>query len=536
MRQVQTFPGVVSRFAQSTPDHIALKFGSRITTYADMHEHCRRLAAAMQAAGVERGTRVGYLGKNSDRFFELLIAVAQIGAVLVPIGWRLSPAEVTVILEDAACRMVFVDATGLPLFLEASSDLHSVPKAVTIDVRHAGFDDYEEILTADHPLPTPEGAAGPEDRFLQLYTSGTTGKPKGVVLCQRNFFAMRRPRDPHAKARWDQWDADDIALLPMPVAHISGTGLGMLALYAGATCVIAREFIPSQVLSFIEQEGVNRIFLVPSALRIILEDPRARTTNFSRMRSICYGASPIPLDLLREAVEVFGCGFVQTYGMTETTGSVTCLPEEDHCLEGTPRMGSVGRAMEGVELQVVDSTGREVPTGQVGEVLIRCTANMLEYWNRPEATQETLSSDGWLRTGDAGYLDEDGYLFLHDRVKDMIITGGENVYPAEVENAIFGHPAVREVAVIGLAHDRWGEAVTAVVVLHANARCSQQEICDWARARVASFKVPKAVHFVDALPLNASGKVLRRKLRDAFATVSGALERSNEAHPGSKSL
>jgi long-chain acyl-CoA synthetase len=255
---------------------------------------------------------------------------------------------------------------------------------------------------------------------------------------------------------------------------------------------------------------------VPAAIQIVLRDPRARQTDYSRMKHVGYGASPIPLDLLREAVEVFGCGFAQMYGMTETTGTIVALPPEDHDLNGNQRMRSAGKPLPGVEVAVLDEAGNKLPPGQVGEIATRSPWNMAGYWNLPEATAKTIDQDGWLRTGDAGYLDEDGYVYIHDRVKDMIITGAENVYPAEVESAIYGHPDVADVAVIGVPDEKWGEAVKAIVVPKPGKSPDPQDIIAFARTRVAGYKAPKSVDFIEALPRNASGKILRRELREPF--------------------
>jgi long-chain acyl-CoA synthetase len=252
---------------------------------------------------------------------------------------------------------------------------------------------------------------------------------------------------------------------------------------------------------------------VPAALQVVVRNPKARSVDYTQLKYIMYGASPMPLALLRECMEVFGCGFVQLYGMTETTGSVTALGPEDHDLAGNPKMISAGKALPGVELAILNAAGEPLPVGTVGEVAVRSMTNMQGYWKLPQETARTIGADGWLRTGDAGYMDADGYLYIHDRVKDMIISGGENIYPAEVENAIYGHPHVSEVAVIGIPSERWGEEVKAVVALKPNAPQDPESILAWARERIAAYKVPKSVDFIPVLPRNPSGKILRRELR-----------------------
>lgn len=287
-------------------------------------------------------------------------------------------------------------------------------------------------------------------------------------------------------------------------------------LYYGVKAVITREFDPLQVLDMIEREGVNKFFMVPAALQFVVRHPRAREIDYSRLRCISYGASPIPLALLQECMDVFKCGFAQMYGLTETTGTVVALPPEDHDPQGAPRMRSAGKALPGVEIEILDAQGNSLPPGEIGEIAIRSPANMKGYWNLPEATAAAMPGNGWFRSGDAGYMDADGYLYVHDRIRDMIISGGENVYPAEVENAIYGHPAVSEVAVIGVPSDKWGEEVRAIVALKPGQDATEAEIIAWARERIAAFKTPKTVEFTDALPRNASGKLLRRTLREPF--------------------
>jgi acyl-CoA synthetase (AMP-forming)/AMP-acid ligase II len=284
----------------------------------------------------------------------------------------------------------------------------------------------------------------------------------------------------------------------------------------GATGVVMREFDPTKVLDFFVTYGISKLFLVPAAMQIVLRQAEARGVDYSRLKNMLYGASPIPLDLMREAMEVFGCGFVQMYGMTETTGTIVALPPEDHDPEGTPKMRSAGKALPGIEIKIIDEAGQEVAFGEVGEIATRSAMNMRGYWNLPEATAATLSADGWLRTGDAGYMDADGYVYIHDRVKDMIISGGENIYPAEVENALYSHPAVADVAVIGVPHEKWGEAVKAMVVLKPGVDATEEDLIGFARSRIAAYKCPKSVDFIAALPRNPSGKILRRELRAPF--------------------
>ncbi|HVT25434.1 MAG TPA: fatty acid--CoA ligase [Rhizomicrobium sp.] len=510
----QTIADVPPHFARTRPNEVAFRFEGRNTTFAEFDRHTNQVANALLAAGIRKGDRICYLGKNSDVYFELFLGAAKTGAVTTPIGWRLAPPEVCYIVNDSRAKLFFVG----PEFIGIASDiLSNAPNVQTVVVMEGGTSKWQSFATwrDAQPITPPDVPLASPDIAIQLYTSGTTGRPKGAMLKHSNFILTHKIMKT-AQLDWNIWTTDDISLVAMPVSHISGSGWGFWGIANGARNVVAREFNPHKVLDYIANEGVSKLFLVPSAIQIVLRDPRARSTDYSRVKHLGYGASPIPLDLLREAVEVFGCGFAQMYGMTETAGTIVVLPPEDHDLNGNDRMRSAGRPLPAVEIKIVDERGNALSTGQVGEIATRSPWNMAGYWNLPEATAKTIDKEGWLRTGDAGYLDEEGYLFIHDRVKDMIISGGENVYPAEVENAVYGHPDVAEVAVIGVPDEKWGEAVKAIVVLKPNHSATAEDIIAFARSRIAGFKAPKTVDFVELLPRNASGKVLRRELRERY--------------------
>jgi acyl-CoA synthetase (AMP-forming)/AMP-acid ligase II len=360
----------------------------------------------------------------------------------------------------------------------------------------------------------PQVPVGADDIAIQMYTSGTTGHPKGVQLPHRNFFAMaRQPR--RDDMDFEVWTERDVNLVAMPCFHIGGVGWGIAGLRAGARNIVVREFDPGVVLEMIAQYRISKLFLVPTAMRMVLKHPQARTTSYDSLKYISYAASPIPLDLLREALEVFRCGFVQLYGMTETTGGATYLPPQDHDVGGNERMRSAGKPFPGVSLKIVDRDGRELPPRALGEICIRSPGNMAGYWNLPQETAATLI-DGFVHSGDVGYLDEDGYVYVLDRARDIIISGGENICPADVESAMRSHRAVADVAVIGVPDERWGEAVKAVVVLKPGQAATAEELIAHARGLIAGFKLPKSVDFVAELPRNASGKVLKRELRKHY--------------------
>ena len=496
----------VRHWAIDRPDAVVLEQDGRCTTFAELEEASRRIVAALAAAGVRKGDRIAWYGKNSDFYFQLLFSAGRAGIVTVPVGWRLAPAEVDYILRDTGAMLVFAGEE----FVDAA---RSVAEKLPARPRVMGTGEACEWFAATSPADF--AAAAPDDAVIQLYTSGTTGNPKGAVLSSRNLFGLRTA-GADAGLPWATWEPDEAILVCMPCAHIGGTGLGIMSLGAGVRGIVQSEFTAEGCLRAMG-EGVTRFFIVPAALQMVIQHPAAATADFSRLKYVMYGAAPIPLELLRQAVETIpNAGFMQCYGMTETTGTVVLLPPEDHTLEGNPRMRAAGKAIPGVEVKIVGPDGAELPRGEVGEVVTRSANNMLGYWNLPEATAQTLSADNWVRTGDAATMDEDGYIYIQDRMKDMIISGGENVYPAEVESAIYGHPDIAEVAVIGVPDERWGEAVKACVVAKPGCRIDEADVIAYAKERIAAFKAPKSVDVIDALPRNPSGKILRRALREPY--------------------
>jgi len=487
---------------------IALKFNGEVITYAELHERACRVANGLLATGVGRGDRVAYLGKNTAAYYEILFGAALIGAVLTPLNWRLAGPEIEWILRDAHPRVVFASQS----FLSGDGELLAGKPLLTLPMEtNPGFATWRESQASIEPISD----IAPEDIVVQLYTSGTTGRPKGALLSHRALLAFRS-LPPEAQPQWNRWTDDDVSLIVMPQFHIGGTGFGLQTLCAGATGLIMSEFNVEEILAFIEKERLSKIFTVPSALQMILNHPRARSVDYRRIRTLVYGASPIPLKLLREAMDVFNCGFVQQYGMTETAGTICVLPPEDHSPDGNLRMRSAGRALPGVQIRIVGADGKQQATGDSGEIAIRSPTLMSGYWNSAQVTAAAIDSDGFFFSGDAGYLDDDGYLYIQDRIKDMIVSGGENIYPAEVETALCEHCGIREVAVVGVPDEKWGEAVKAIVALHDGVEPDAAGIITWARAKLAGYKLPKSIDFVCELPRNDSGKVLRRALRDAY--------------------
>lgn len=502
------FDDFLRHWASERPGTIALEEDGSAIGFAELDRRTRRIVAVLAAHGIGKGDRIAWLGKNARHYFELFYAAGRAGAVMVPVGWRLAAPEIAYILEDTGARLLFLGEGFGDLAARACAQLADPPAILSTAAAEAAIGEADVADMADFD------PGGPDDAVLQLYTSGTTGNPKGAVLSNRNLFALRVPAQ-DAGQPWSHFEPDEAILVCMPCAHIGGTGLGIMAVASGIRAIIQPEFDPEGVLDALGR-GITRLFIVPAALQMVIQHPRAKATDFSGLRYVLYGAAPIPIDLLREAVRTMpGAGFLQCYGMTETTGTVSVLPPSDHCLEGNRRMRSAGRAVPGCELKVVDETGAELPRGTVGELVCRSPSNMVGYWNLAEATAASLK-DGWMHTGDAAYMDEDGYVFIQDRIKDMIISGGENIYPAQVESAIYGHPAVAEVAVIGVPDDTWGEAVKACVTARPGMSVDESEIIAWTRERLAGFKVPKSVDVIALMPRNASGKILRRELRAPY--------------------
>ena len=504
--QFLTFDAFFNHWAHDRGDAIAHEEGGRTTTFAQMDVRSRKIAALLRELGVKKGDRIAWIGKNADIYFQIFYAAARIGVVMAPIGWRLALAEMAFILNDTGAKVVFA-GEGFAETVEAlRADIPAIAHVLDENTARAAIEAMPDIAIVP---------AGPDDAALQLYTSGTTGHPKGAVLCQRNFFGLRKPAL-DAGLPWAEWDRDEAILVCMPCSHIGGTGLGIMAFSGGVRAIIQSEFTAEGALRGVAQ-GITRFFIVPAALQMLIQHPLAQETDFSRLKYVLYGAAPIPLALLSEAVTTIpNAQFMQCYGMTETTGTICILPPADHDMAGNARMRSAGRAVPGVDLRIVDVVGGEVPRGTVGEIETRSSSNMLHYWNLPEATARTMNAQGWVRTGDAAYMDDDGYVYIQDRIKDMIITGGENVYPAEVESAIYGHPDVAEVAVIGVPDARWGEAVKACVVPREGHGVDPESVIAWARQRIAGFKVPKSVDIIPALPRNPTGKIMRRALREPY--------------------
>jgi long-chain acyl-CoA synthetase len=500
---------IVRGHAAQKPEALALRCDGRDVTWAQLQTRAAQVGQALLSAGVARQERVALLEKNGIAYFEVTVGAAQANAVVVAVNWRLAPAEIVYTVNDSAARVLIVGADFFAAIEQIEPQLTSVAKIVAIGA-HPRWQSYEDWLGQQPPLDRNVPVA-PADICLQLYTSGTTGLPKGVMTTNASLMTLLQ----EVTAPW-QFDAHSVNLVCMPLFHIGGCGWGLVGMTAGCVSIIAREFNPVAILDLLQKEGVTNTIFVPAMLGFMVQVPGAAQRTFPALRAIIYGASPITNETLLSAMAVFKCDFVQVYGMTETTGAITELPAGDHDPNGNRAhlLRSAGKPYPWVETRIVDlETGKDAATGAVGELWTRSAQNMAGYWNKPEETARTLLPDGWLRTGDAGFIDAEGYLFLTDRVKDMIVSGGENIYPAEVENALASHPSIAEVAVIGVPDAKWGETVKAIVALKAGASADAASIIAFAKERLASYKCPTSVDFSGPLPRNPSGKVLKKDLR-----------------------
>ncbi|SHH63700.1 Acyl-CoA synthetase (AMP-forming)/AMP-acid ligase II [Jatrophihabitans endophyticus] len=502
----------VAHWAARTPDAEAVAYLGRTWTWRQWHERIRRLAGALAAFGVGRGGVVAFLDRNHVAGVELSLAAASLGAANAIVNFRLAGAEVDHAVNDSGATVLVVGTELVPLVESIRDRLPAVEHVVAVSPDGADGDAYEALLAAAEPRE-PSAEVEPDDVALIMYSSGTTGLPKGVMLTHRNLVA-------HTVAAHDGWEFEpgDKNLVAMPLFHVGGSSYVLFGIHDGVPSVLTRDpDAPSLAAAILA--GANRVFLVPAVLAQVLQSGDEAIAVFGRLKTFTYGASPMPLPLLRTAIEVWpDTEFIQVYGLTEVCGVAThLLPAEHRDPDHPERLVSAGRPLPGVELRVVDPvTLDDVAPGGHGELWLRTAQVMRGYRGRPDDTAEAVTADGWFRTGDLGRVDADGYVYVEDRLKDMIISGGENVYSPEVERVLAEHPAVLEVAVIGVPDERWGEVVKAVVGLRPGATATEDELIAHCRASLARFKCPRSVDLLDALPRNPTGKILKRDLRTPY--------------------
>ena len=503
--------GIIRTHAKNLSGKVALVQGDRVQTWQESYQRSCQVAQALKAAGVGNQDRVAFLDKNSIEHFEVFYGCALLNAVSVDVNFRLAAPEVAFIVNDARAKVFIVGPDFVPVLDAIAGDLTHTKKIVVIG-GHPQHESYESWVARYQAVdPGVEPKTG--DVAFQLYASGTTGRPKGVMLTNENFMGIL----PTSRDLW-MMNANSINLVAMPLFHIGGSGWATAGQYNGCKSIVVREATDvAGLVKLIGQQRITHAFMVPALLAFTLMVPDIDKADFSSLKLIAYGASPISEQVLAASLKTFKCDFVQVYGLTETTGVVTMLSHEDHDVDGPKKhlLRSCGKPSMGIELKIVDETGKQLPAGEVGEIIIRSKQVMKGYWNMAEETAKTIRN-GWFYTGDAGYTDKAGYVYIHDRVKDMIVSGGENVYPAEVENALMKHPAVGDVAVIGIPDDRWGEVPLAIVVRKPDVAVTEDDIIAFGRTQLAGFKTPKQVAWADALPRNPSGKILKKDLRAPY--------------------
>ncbi len=499
---------LLAEHAVERPAAVAVELEGTALTFAELDAAAELLARRLRARGVGAGDRLAVVARNDLAFFPLLHAAAKLGAVLVPLNARLTAPEVSFMMRDAGAVLVFSDAGCAALVREASADCPALRE-------HALFGAGGTIAAWSDPGAPPSAgsttaSAADEDRvLLQMYTSGTTGNAKGVVLTERNLLAL-------AEGGCDElgpFTADTVSLVCMPLFHVAGLDWLMFALRSRSRIVLARDIVPPQTLALMNAAAVTSVLLVPTVIRMLVQEAEKTGLAVPSLRTLVFGASPMPTELIARARRVFpGAELIHVYGLTETSGMFSSMPVAPDRLE------SCGKAWRGSELRIVDPRGQVVAPGEIGEVVCRSPQLTPGYWNREDANAAVFV-DGWFHTGDAGYVDEDGFLFLKDRIKDMVKSGGENVFPAEVEEVLSAHPAVAEVAVIGVPDAKWDELVVAVVRLrdgHEAGATLFAELDVFARKRLGAFKVPRRYEVVSDFPRTASAKVLKTALRRLY--------------------
>ena len=486
---MRTIAEVIRWRAQRHPDLEAIWFEGRSQSYGALDRASSELAAGLvRELGLKPGDRVSILDKNCPEYLELVFALDKAGLVAAPLNWRLTAREIGAIVEDVK-----------PALLVVGEEFRSHGVAAGIKTLT-----YAELPRGgDDPFRDRDTAVS-----TQFCTSGTTGLPKGAMLTGPALLntglclAIEMP----------EMREGGRSLVCMPLFHTGGTGWAVWSMQQGMTIVMVREIDPPKLLDVIVQQKIEVALLVPAVMLFLTELPQARSADFSAFTHVTYGTAPIAPDLLKRCIDIFKCKFCQIYGLTETSGPFACLPFEHHVAE---KLRSCGRPMFGARARITGSKGEELPRGEIGEICYQGESLMSGYWARPDATAESIR-DGWFYSGDAGFMDENGFIFVKDRLKDMIVSGSENVYPAEIEAVLSSHSDIVECAVIGIPDAKWGETVKAVVVKRGGSALSEPELIDWMRDKVAGFKRPRSVDFVDKLPRNASGKLLKRTLREPY--------------------
>lgn len=505
--EIRTLGHYPEYWARHDPERLALRTDLRSINFAEFAAVAGHVARWVGGLNAPAGSLIGFLGKNSPDLYFALFGIARTSTGLVIYNWRLAASEIAAQVVDSQARTVIVEREHEPLWNAVCAALSDPPHTVWIDEEQT-----LERLVAQTPQTVAPPAAQLDDVAFQLYTSGTTGEPKGVMVSHGGINAMRLCE--HLEPAYD-WRAGDSFLNGLPNFHLLHIGIALQCLYNGVAIDIVRQFDPAAMLAAVGERRPTLLTVTPTMLQMLLDHPDAVTRDFSSLRLTLYAGSPISLGLIKRAIDLMPCKFMQFYGSTESGGAISLLRPDEHDLSDEEKLKSCGRPLPLITLRIVDGEGCDVPDGESGELLIRQPSITTGYWNKPELTATALK-DGWYRTGDIVRRDADGLYYIVDRAKDMIVSGGENIYSTEIENILSTHPAVASVAVIGVPDSRWGEAVKALIILHAGASASETELLGHCRTMLAAYKVPKTIEYRDSFPLVPSGKISKKELREPY--------------------
>ena len=507
---------LLTKTARLFPDRVGLIHGSKQLTYAQFNTRANRLASALRNLGIRRGDNIAILQYNYPEFYESLFACFKLGCGAVPINFRLHPNEFAFIIDHSEAKALILSEEFNTPILEVRKHITAARHLITLAGADGELRDYEKLLV-EGSAEFVDTDVEPDDLAWLFYTSGTTGMPKGAMLTHRNLLAMTMN---FYVDICPGFGPDDVILHAAPLSH--GSGLyGLPNIGKGATNIIleSKSFDPEVVFKTIEKYRVTNMFVAPTMIKLMINHPAVTIYDHGSLRSLNYGGAPMLVEDLKEGIQKLGPCLVQLFGQGESPMTITYLPHRDHVLEGAEiqlkRLGSAGIPRTDVEVKIFDENDNELPRGDIGEIVTRSDLMMKGYWKNPEATDDTLKN-GWLHTGDMGYMDENDYLFIMDRSKDMIISGGENIYPREIEEILIRHPAVSEVSVVGVPDDKWGEAIKAVVVPAPGKTATEDELIAHCKENIAGYKKPKSVDFVEELPKNNYGKILKRELRELY--------------------
>jgi len=501
------------------PNRAAIVFEGERYSFAELSARVNNLAASMARLGIGKGDRVGLLQVNCPACMEVYFAVTRLGAIYIPLNFRAKADELSYMINNSGTKLVFVGERYLEMVASIRPRFTGEVMLATLENQHEGMHYYRDMVEKTADAETLADICD-DDTAVLMYTAGTTGFPKGVMLSHNSFgiYMLENvtPADP---------DAEERNILTVPLYHIAGMQAMMAAVYGGRTVIMQRQFDPVGWMELVQSEKANRAMMVPTMLKQLMDHPDFGKYDLSSIRVITYGAAPMPLEVIRQAIKVFpGASFINAFGQTESASTITALGPDDHNISGTPeevekklkRLTSIGKPLSDVEIKIADEDGKKLGPGKVGEIVVRGPRVMSGYWDEQDKSRKTLDKEGWLHTGDMGYVDEDGYYYLAGRSKDMIIRAGENISPGELEEVLNAHPAIEDAAIIGVPSDEWGEEPKAIVVLKKGQACTAEEVMEYCRGKLASYKRPRYVEFVDELPRNTMGKVLKRVLREKY--------------------